>query len=475
MLFNLSGFSPASEAAKIFQKKKIEPRSVLDQRSPSPQTSSSTGGGSANSAYVAAPWTSILLEEAPIPHDSASELPPIPSALEIGALEWEETLKDPSFPGFENLPTTLPPINANPSPFLGDFSYLINPNQLQPQNPNFQPSIVEDLVHAAGMIEEGSFSSARGILARLNHPLSWGNSTERAALYCKEALFSAGGGVMAAPPLSPAEFVLKLGAFKSFSEYSPVLHFCHFSCEQTILEEIQGFVRVHVVDFDLGNGSQWSSFMLELSRRKSTLKITGVISSESQPFEVALTRESLCKFAADLGIPFEVNIVGVDFFELGVLRGLTLEGEAVVVNLPSWSMTSGVLRSVKQMKPRAVVGVDFFGGGDLALSGRVIRTVESAAGLMDSIEAAGVDFDSAMKIEKYWVKERMKREMAAPRRRESLTSAGFSPVKLSGYTEVQADRLIKNSRLRGFHVEKSADALTLCWQRRELVSVGAWR
>lgn len=209
--------------------------------------------------------------------------------------------------------------------------------------------------------------------------------------------------------------------------------------------------------------------MQELSHKKSTLRITAFASSESQPFELALTKESLRSFAGDLGIPFEVNIAGGDF------EGLTFGDEAVVVNLPSRSATGGVLRLVKRLKPRVVLSVDFLGGDGSPLPRRVIQVVESAAGIMDSIESAGVDFDGLMKIEEYVVKERIEREMAAPLRREDLAAAGFSPVEFSGFAEIQADRLIKKSRLRGFHVEKRAGALTLCWQRRKIASVAAWR
>lgn len=108
-------------------------------------------------------------------------------------------------------------------------------------------------------------------MARLNHQLSSFNKPfQRAALYFKEALELVLHGYdlnsSAATPL-PFSLIFQIGAYKSFSEISPLTQFTNFTCNQAVLEVSEGFDRVHIVDFDIGYGVQWASLMQELSFR----------------------------------------------------------------------------------------------------------------------------------------------------------------------------------------------------------------
>jgi hypothetical protein len=51
---------------------------------------------------------------------------------------------------------------------------------------------------------------------------------------------------------------LKLAAYKTFSDHSPVLQFTNFTATQALLDEIGGSTSscIHVIDFDLGVGGQ---------------------------------------------------------------------------------------------------------------------------------------------------------------------------------------------------------------------------
>ncbi|MCI28279.1 scarecrow-like protein 6-like, partial [Trifolium medium] len=144
-----------------------------------------------------------------------------------------------------------------------------------------QQSIFDQLYKTAELIEAGNPVQAQGILARLNHQLSpIGKPFERASFYVKEALqlmlHSNGNNLNA---FSPISFIFKIGAYKSFSEISPVLQFANFTCNQVLIEALERFDRIHIVDFDIGFGVQWSSFMQELVLRGNgipSLKITAV-------------------------------------------------------------------------------------------------------------------------------------------------------------------------------------------------------
>ena len=92
-----------------------------------------------------------------------------------------------------------------------------------------QQQLLDELAAAAKAAEAGNSTGAREILARLNHQLPpLGKPFHRSASYLKEALHLAladghhGGASRLASPLDVA---LKLAAYKSFSDLSPMLQF----------------------------------------------------------------------------------------------------------------------------------------------------------------------------------------------------------------------------------------------------------
>ncbi|EHA8590386.1 scarecrow-like protein 27 [Cocos nucifera] len=368
-----------------------------------------------------------------------------------------------------------------------------------------QQALVEQLFKVAELVEAGNTVSARGILARLNHqlPSPMGKPLLRSIFYFKEALHlltSTDAPHALSPPsplATPLDVVLKLGTVKTFSDVSPVLQFTNFTSIQALLEELGAAPRIHVVDFDIGVGGQWSAFMQELAQRRCTaagasspsLKITAFASRCSHhPLELHLTRENLSHFAADLNIPFEFNVLSLDPFDPSPLLSLSSGSEAIAVNLPIGSAVHPpaptLLRLVKQLSPKIVISVDHgFDRSDQPFARHFMHAFQSCTVLLDSIDAAGTDMEVANKIERFLVQPRIENAVLGHHRtadkilpwRALFNSAGFVPLQFSNFTETQAECLLKRVQVRGFHVEKRQASLSLCWQRGELVSVSAWR
>ncbi|KAG7015733.1 Scarecrow-like protein 6, partial [Cucurbita argyrosperma subsp. argyrosperma] len=198
---------------------------------------------------------------------------------------------------------------------LGDEMIYNNPPQQQ------QHALLDQLYKAAELVGTGNFSHAQGILARLNHQLSpIGKPLQRAAFYFKEALqllLLMNNPVNPPPPRCPTPFdvIFKMGAYKVFCEISPLVQFVNFTCNQALLEALDDVGRIHIVDFDIGFGAQWASFMQELSLRNqgASLKITAFASpSTHHPIELGLMRENLTQFANDIGISFEFEMINFD-------------------------------------------------------------------------------------------------------------------------------------------------------------------
>ncbi|KAF8765459.1 hypothetical protein HU200_008605 [Digitaria exilis] len=364
-----------------------------------------------------------------------------------------------------------------------------------------QQQLLDELATAAKAAEAGNSIGAREILARLNHQLpSLGKPFLRSTSYLKEALLLAlaDGDHGACHRLtSPLDVVLKLAAYKSFSDLSPVLQFTNFTATQALLDEIAGSTAscIHVIDFDLGVGGQWASFFQELAHRCGAsgaalpfIKLTAFVSAASHhPLELRLTRDNIAQFAADLGIPFEFNAVSAETINPMELISTTCD-QVVAVVLPVGCSARAlqlpvILPLVKQLAPKIVIAIDHGGDrADLPFSQHFLNCFQSCVFLLDSLDAVSIDADTVCKIEKFLIQPRIEDAVLGRSKadkpmawRSAFAAAGFAPVPPSNLAEAQADCLLKRVQVRGFHVEKCGVGLTLCWQRGELVTVAAWR
>lgn len=370
------------------------------------------------------------------------------------------------------------------------------------QHQQQQQAIVDQLYKAAELVQTGNPVLAQGILARLNHQLSpIGKPFNRAAFYCKEALqlllHTTNNDVNpSAASSSPFSLVFKIGAYKSFSEISPLVQFANFTCNQAILEVLEGFDRIHIVDFDIGYGGQWASLMQELALRGGgapALKITALASTSTHDqLELGLTRENLIHFASEINITFEFEAISIDSLNSGswTLPFHVQENEAVAVNLPVGSLANHqlsvplILRFVKQLSPRIVVSVDRgCDRTDLPFANHIVHALQSYSNLLESLDAVNVNMDALQKIERFLLQPGIEKivmgRVRSPEKtqhwRALFLSSGFSPVTFSNFTESQAECVIKRTPVRGFQVEKRQSSLVLCWQRKELISATAWR
>ncbi|XP_057807359.1 scarecrow-like protein 6 isoform X1 [Salvia miltiorrhiza] len=367
-----------------------------------------------------------------------------------------------------------------------------------------QQAIVDQLFKAAELVQTGNPVLAQGILARLNHQLSpIGKPFNRAAFYCKEALqlllhtnSNHLNNPSSTPTSSPFSLVFKIGAYKSFSEISPLVQFANFTCNQAILEVLQGFDRIHIVDFDIGYGGQWASLMQELALRGGgapSFKITALASTSTHDqLELGLTRENLIQFATEINIAFEFEAISIDSLNSASwsLPFHVQENEAIAVNLPVGSLANHqfsvplIMRFVKQLSPRIVVSVDRgCDRTDLPFANHIVHALQSYSNLLESLDAVNVNMDALQKIERFLLQPGIEKivmgRLRSPEKtqhwRALFLSSGFSPITFSNFTESQAECVIKRTPVRGFQVEKRQSSLVLCWQRKELISATAWR
>ncbi|KAM0903897.1 hypothetical protein ACQ4PT_018369 [Festuca glaucescens] len=407
---------------------------------------------------------------------------PQPHAAYFGAAH-------PSFESAAPPPKRHHPMAAAPAPKLPPFPGPLAPAAAGGFLPALKPragaandevaAVVDQLAEAAKLAEAGDAFGAREILARLNYRLPAAPAAGtplpllRSAFYFKEALrlaLSPTGESPAPAASTPYDVVLKLGAYKAFSEMSPVLQFAHLTCVQAVLDDLRGAACIHVLDFDIGMGEQWASLMQELAHRR---------------------RPPRSSFAADLGVFFQFTVFNIDTLDPADLLALA-GGDAIAVHLPVGAAHAtampAVLRLVKRLGAKVVVAVDR--GCDrteLPFAAHLFQAFQSTVFQLESLDAVGTDPDTASKIERFLVQPAVEQCVVGRHRsavdkapslpwRAVFASAGFTPVQASTFAESQAESLLHKVPVRGFRVEKRAPgSLCLYWQRAELVSVSAWR
>ncbi|KAL0373333.1 UNVERIFIED_CONTAM: Scarecrow-like protein 6 [Sesamum radiatum] len=366
------------------------------------------------------------------------------------------------------------PSGPGPKPKIGSGDELGHSHQQQ-----LQQSIIDQLFKAAELVQTGNPALAQGILARLNHQLSpIGKPFHRAAFYCKEALqlllqTNNNGLNPSMATSSPFSLIFKIGAYKSFSEISPLIQFANFTCNQALLEVLEGACI-----------KEWGCTVAENHCTVSTLT--------HDQLELSLTRENLIQFASDINIGFEFEVISIDSLDSGSwsLPFHVLENEAVAVNLPAGCLANYqlsvpfVLRFVKQLSPKIVVSVDRgCDRTDLPFANHIIHALQSYSNLLESLDAVNVNMDALQKIERFLLQPGIEKivmgRFRSPEKsqhwRTLFLSSGFSPVTFSNFTESQAECVVKRTPVRGFQVEKRQSSLVLCWQQKELVSASVWR
>ncbi|GMH22768.1 hypothetical protein Nepgr_024611 [Nepenthes gracilis] len=374
--------------------------------------------------------------------------------------------------------------------------------QLQQHHLLQEQAVRDQLCKAADLIQTGNFLHAQEILARLNHQLS--SPTKpliRATLYVKEALqlLMLSSPVAALPPkcLSPYDVVHKMNAYRVFSEVSPIMQFMNFTCTQAILEALEDADDIHIIDFDIGCGAQWASFIQELPLRKRgapSLKITAVASpSTYHPFELALMRNNLMQFANDLGVAFDLQVVNCGSFDpssSNMPNFRTSENESIAVSFPIWATSASpnafplLLRIIKHQSPKIMVSLDRgCNRFDVPFSQHLLHALDLCKNLLESLDSVNVASDVLNKVEKFFIQPSIEStvmgRLHTPDKishwKNLFASAGFSPLTFSNFNETQADYVVKRTPGSGFHVDKRQASLVLSWQRRELVAASAWR
>ncbi|XP_074352516.1 DELLA protein RGL2-like [Apium graveolens] len=146
----------------------------------------------------------------------------------------------------------------------------------------------------------------------------------------------------------------------------PFSQVMQFASIQTILENVAGAKKIHLIDLQLRNGVQWTPFIRALSERKAIpvqlLKITAFQTTDKEKAEKIGKRLQSYAKSMNISLIFKVvSVVNMKDLKVGLFN--TRPGEAVVVYsptvlsamIPRPANLQIVLRVLRKLKPKLMV------------------------------------------------------------------------------------------------------------------------
>lgn len=475
---------------------RYEPKSVLDIRRspPSPVTGNSWEFDSLDYNNT----TVLFSSEENFEHGMTSQFEEWNSDSLMRELGLYDDSNKSAYP--LDLPD-LPPI------FHSDFETL---NPISNQNPFDSMNQHDDgvgnefdyrdeLLRLAECFETQSYQLAQVILTQLNLRLRspTGKPLQRAAFYFKEAIQCLlTGSTRSFQSCTSYEIVQVIKAYKTFSTVSPIPMFSSFTANQAILDAVDGAMVVHVIDFDIGLGGQWASFLKAVAEKAEARKanspavrITAVVPEEYEA-ESRLIRDNLHQFSSDLKLRFDIDFISIRAFEYLSFKSIKfVSGEKTAILLSPTifrRIGSGFVNDLRRVSPNVVVYVDseVNGCGASFFRQTVIDGLELYTTILESLEAANlgggvVGGDWIRSIEMFVLLPKIIATVEDAGRhvtpwREAFGRAGMRPVGMSQFADFQAECLLRRVQVRGFHVAKQRGEMVLCWHDRPLVATSAW-
>lgn len=412
--------------------------------------------------------------------------------------EWPEPVQNVPF-------HDSPKESSSSDSILSSISSNKEVSQLSPR------TLKQLLIDCAATLSDGNIEEATTIINELRQMVSiQGDPPQRIAAYMVEGL--------AARMVASGKFLYKalkckeppssdrLAAMQILFEVCPCFKFGFMAANGAIIEAFKGEKRVHIIDFDINQGSQYITLIqtiASLPGNRPHLRLTGVDDPESVQRLVGglqiigLRLESL---AEALGVPFEFHAVPS---KTSLVTPSMLEcrpGEALVVNfafqlhhMPDESVSTvnqrdQLLRMVKSLNPKLVTVVEQdMNTNTSPFFPRFIEAYNYYSVVFESLDATlPRESQDRMNVERQCLardivniiacegEERIERYELAGKWRARMTMAGFTSCPMSADVTDMIRKLIKQYCDR-YKLKEELGLLHFGWEDKSLIVASAWK
>lgn len=370
----------------------------------------------------------------------------------------------------------------------------------------------EVLIACAKAISNDDLLTAEWLISELHNMVSVsGEPIQRLGAYILEGLiarFSSSGiaiyNALNCKEPTSSEF---LSYMQVLYEVCPYFKFGYMSANGAIAEALKNEDRIHIIDFQIAQGSQWVSLIQALAARPSgppRVRITGVDDSTSEFARgggLNIVGERLSMLAKACNLPFEFHAAELSCDAELKLQNFELQSEeALAVNFPfllhhipdesvgPQNHRDTLLRLVKSWSPKVVTLVEYeLNTNSAPFFPRFLETLDYYYAIFESINATlPRDRKERINVEQHCLAkeivniiacegaERVERHELHGKWRKRFSMAGFRPYPLSPLVNATIKALLQKYS-GSYGLEERDGALYLGWMNRALVTSCAWQ
>lgn len=370
----------------------------------------------------------------------------------------------------------------------------------------------EVLIACAKAVSDDDLLTAEWLISELQQMVSVsGEPIQRLGAYMLEGLIArfSSSGISIYKTLNcnePTSGEL-LSHMQLLYEVCPYFKFGYMSANGAIADALKNEDRIHIIDFQIAQGSQWVSLIQALAARPGgppQVRITGIDDSTSEYARgggLNIVGERLSKLAKACNLPFEFQAAALRCGTEVKLENFVLRPEeALAVNFPfrlhhipdesvgPENHRDTLLRLVKSWSPKVVTLVEYELNTNTApFFPRFLETLDYYSAIFESINVTlPTDHKERINVEQHCLAkevvniiacegaERIERHELHGKWKSRFLMAGFNPYPLSPLVNGTIRALLQKYS-RSYGLEERNGALYLGWMNRVLVTACAWQ
>uniref|UniRef100_A0A7N1A7N5 Uncharacterized protein n=1 Tax=Kalanchoe fedtschenkoi TaxID=63787 RepID=A0A7N1A7N5_KALFE len=374
-----------------------------------------------------------------------------------------------------------------------------------------QLDINQLLLCCAQAVSDGDLSTAGALMDVLDQRVSIsGDPVQRLGTYMLEGLRArlemSGSAIYKSLKCTEPTSSEMMSYMHVLYQMCPYWKFAYVSANTAIWEAVENEGKIHIVDFQIAQGSQWVDLLKALAIRQGgppSVRITGVDDAQSTLARgggLHIVGEMLSKLAASCNIPFQFHEATMS--DVKVLREnlVIVPGEALVFNFPyvlhhvpdesvsTENYRDELLRMVKSLAPKVLTLVEQESNTNTsAFVHRFKETLDYYTAMFESMDVARSRDDAQrLNAEMHCVAkdiismiacegaERVERHELLAKWRARFNLAGFTQCTLSPAVTFYVKDMLKDFHTN-FRLEENKGALYLAWKNRAMVTCSAWR
>lgn len=366
------------------------------------------------------------------------------------------------------------------------------------------------LVQCAEAVSNNDMPLANVLIAQLNQVVSiYGDPMQRLAAYMVEGLVarvaSSGSSLYRALRCKEPPNKDLLSAMQILYEVCPYFKFGYMAANGAIAEAFQNEDRVHIIDFEIAQGTQWTTLIQALAARPGGpphVRITGVdnpLPGMAKFAGVEMVGQRLAKLAETVGVPFVFHPVSKKMSEVQAWMLERQPGEALAVNfalqlhhVPDESVCitnprDRMIQMIKSLNPKVMTLVEQEANTNTSpFFPRFLEALNYYSAIFESLDITlARESKERVNVEQQCLArdlvnviacegaERVERHEMLGKWRARLTMAGFRPYPLS-QTVNNTIRTLLESYSDKYRLKEEDGALFLGWQNRALIVSSAW-